>query len=48
MYASEVQARGQTDALELTCGAWERDEPAEETVTSTRAAFRRSLARDRT
>jgi hypothetical protein len=46
-YTREIEARGDSDVLELTCGAWARDEPPDETVVATRAAFRRSLARAR-
>ena len=47
-YAQEVEASNGADILEQTCGAWERDEPPEQTVMETRAAFRRSLAREHT
>lgn len=41
----KVEAEQKIDVLEQTLGAWERDEPARETLARAREAFRRSMER---
>ena len=46
-FADKVESEGRGDVLDQTFGAWQRNEPARETVRRARAAFRRSLERRR-
>ena len=46
-YAEKIEKERNTDVLEQTLGAWQREEPADETVAQIRETFRRSMHRYR-
>ena len=45
LYAEKVEKDTQEDILDLTFGAWQRKEPAEETVHQSRKAFQDAMLR---
>ncbi len=47
LFAAQVGREQKTDVLEQSFNAWNRDEPVQETVASSRAAFRESMERAR-
>ncbi len=44
-YAKKIEQESKIDPLELTLGAWKRDESADETVISTKRKFAQSMKR---
>lgn len=44
-YAETVEAEQDMDILETTCGAWQREEPAAETVLQIREKMRKAQER---
>jgi len=44
-YADKIGKEGQIDVLELTLGAWNRDEETEETISSIKGAFKQTMER---
>jgi predicted transcriptional regulator len=46
-YAQELDREQRFDALEASCGAWQRKEPVCRTVERARSAFRRAMERHR-
>ena len=44
-YAKKIKKEGKIDLLELTLGAWKRDETADETVKSIKSKFKKSMER---
>ncbi|MBT4484727.1 MAG: hypothetical protein HOC71_13740 [Candidatus Latescibacteria bacterium] len=44
-YAEKIGKNGKIDVLEMTLGAWNRDETAEETINSIKSAFKRTMVR---
>ena len=44
-YAEKIALESKLDILELTSGAWQRPESAEQSVTNARATFRQSMER---
>ncbi len=46
-YVKKIEAEKGMDVLDLTSGAWKRDESAEEIVSKARTAFRKSMERHR-
>ncbi len=47
LFARQVEREQKTDVLEQSFGAWKRDESPQETATTARAAFRKSMERAR-
>lgn len=45
LFAETVEKEHRIDVLDLTCGAWDRDESPESTVNRARKAFRGSMSR---
>lgn len=44
-YAEKIGKEGKIDVLEMTSGAWNREETVEETIISTKEAFKRAMVR---
>ncbi len=44
-YAAKIEKEGKIDLLEMTLGAWAREETADETVKSTKNKFQQSMTR---
>ncbi len=44
-YADKIGKEGQIDVLEMTLGAWNRDESVEETINSAKSAFKQAMVR---
>ncbi len=44
-YAEQIEQEQKMDVLDMTCGAWRRNEPADDTITATKQEFRRSMKR---
>lgn len=44
-YADKIGKEGKIDVLELTLGAWSRDETVEETMNPIKNAFKKSMRR---
>ncbi len=44
-YADKIGKEGKIDVLEMTLGAWNRDETAEETINSIKSAFTQTMVR---
>lgn len=47
LFARQVESERKTDVLEQSFGAWKREDSAQETVETARAAFRKSMERAR-
>jgi len=45
MYAQKIEKEINQDVFDQTCGAWQRKEPAAETVNKAREAFQDSMLR---
>jgi len=45
LYAEKVEKQTREDILDQTFGAWQREEPAEDTVRQSRKAFQDSMLR---
>ena len=44
-YAEKIENTGKIDILEMTSGAWKREEPAEEIIDAIKVAFGRTMTR---
>jgi predicted transcriptional regulator len=44
-YADKIGKKGEIDVLEITLGAWNREEAAEETINSIKSAFKQTMVR---
>jgi len=44
-YADKIGKEGQIDVLEMTLGAWSRDEEAGETINSIKSTFNKTMER---
>jgi len=46
-YSRQTALKEQADVLDHTCGAWERSEPPQQSVSISRSAFNQSIERHR-
>jgi len=45
LYSEQSRLKGKVDALENTCGVWERQETPQEDILASRTAFNQSMER---
>ncbi len=45
MYVEKIDQEAPVDVFAQTCGAWQREEPVEQTAEGARAAFRQAMGK---